>query len=215
MIGPTLRAAVRHPVSYGREAVRLPLRQQAGTRMAALPLIELADLTGAEREVSVVLSSVENHHIWTLRTAEQLVLQVLLRTRACVTAFEIGTFFPAERPRAFSPRRCLSMVEFGRSTCVPATSTGHNGLSVSAVPTLASRTAVHVRHTRSANCSATRSATTSAPTGSRPISCSSTPAMSRERIRRHDYCTPPGPARRHHLVARLRCVLAWSCQRHL
>ncbi|PWU24628.1 MAG: hypothetical protein C5B48_05400 [Candidatus Rokuibacteriota bacterium] len=92
LIGAAVRAAVRNPVGYVREAVRLPLRQEAAKRMLALPVVELADLTGVEREVSVVLPSGEGHHGWSLRTSEQVILQVLLRARACMTAFEIGTF---------------------------------------------------------------------------------------------------------------------------
>ena len=92
LIGTAVGAASRHPLRYLREAARLPLQQQAATRMSSLPVIELAALTGDVREISVRLTPRESRHDWSLGVAEQLILQVLIRARRCETAFEIGTF---------------------------------------------------------------------------------------------------------------------------
>jgi predicted O-methyltransferase YrrM len=88
----SLAAAVRSPRRFAREAARLPLRQLAAARIAALPVIELAELTGGVQEAVVRLPPRDTRHVWSLGAAEQLNLQVLLRARGCSTAFEIGTF---------------------------------------------------------------------------------------------------------------------------
>jgi hypothetical protein len=43
-------------------------------------------------EIAVGLPDAASRHAWSLGAAEQLSLQVLIRTRDCRTAFEIGTF---------------------------------------------------------------------------------------------------------------------------
>jgi len=85
-------AAAENPRRFLRTAARLPLEQQAASRIAALPVVELADLTGDASEVVVRLPAARTRHAWSLGPCEQLSLQVLIRTRGCMTAFEIGTF---------------------------------------------------------------------------------------------------------------------------
>src|SRR5919197_6502080 len=92
LMAGAIRAASKKPLRYLREAARLPLQQQAAARMAALPVVELADLAGDVRETAVRLAPSESRHGWSLGAAEQLILQVLIRARGCETAFEIGTF---------------------------------------------------------------------------------------------------------------------------
>jgi len=90
--GAAIRLVARSPGRYLREVARLPLEQQAAARIASLPPVELADLTGDVHEVTVQLARRDTRHTWSLGAAEQLSLQVLIRTRGCRTAFEIGTF---------------------------------------------------------------------------------------------------------------------------
>lgn len=91
-IGAVVRAAATHPRRFIRGAARLPLEQQAAARIASLPVIELADLVDHASDLTVRVGGGGDRHGWSLGAAEQLILQVLIRTRACRTAFEIGTF---------------------------------------------------------------------------------------------------------------------------
>src|SRR5437899_11284845 len=91
-IGYSVRAARKNPMGYLRGVARLPLEQEAAARIALLPVVELADITGDTAEIPVRLAAKSSRHAWSLGTAEQLILQVLIRTRGCKTAFEIGTF---------------------------------------------------------------------------------------------------------------------------
>lgn len=54
--------------------------------------MEVADITGDTPEIHVRLAAKSSRHDWSLGAAEQLILQVLIRTRGYRTAFEIGTF---------------------------------------------------------------------------------------------------------------------------
>lgn len=87
-----IRSVARNPRFHLREATRLPLRNEASARIASLPIVEFAELTGEMPEVVVQLPKVGTRHPWSLGAAEQLSLQVLIRARGCKTAFEIGTF---------------------------------------------------------------------------------------------------------------------------
>jgi predicted O-methyltransferase YrrM len=87
-----LRLALANPATFVRGLMRLPLEQQAARRIANLPQIQLADLALGRREVCVNLPSPASRHGWSLGEAEQLCLQVLIRSRGLRTAFEIGTF---------------------------------------------------------------------------------------------------------------------------
>ena len=87
-----LRWAPKDPRRYLRDAARLPLQLAASTRIAALRLIDLSELTCGVGEVLVQLTRADTRHAWSLGAAEQLSLQVLARVRGCNTAFEIGTF---------------------------------------------------------------------------------------------------------------------------
>jgi hypothetical protein len=91
-----LRSAIRwsatHTTRFLRDIVRLPLQSEASARLASLPIVELADLSGEVNEIAVGLPDAASRHGWSLGAAEQLSLQVLIRTRDCRTAFEIGTF---------------------------------------------------------------------------------------------------------------------------
>jgi predicted O-methyltransferase YrrM len=86
------RAAGRSPGPYLRAAARLPLEQQAEACIAALPAIELPELTSGATNVRIRLPSARDRHPWSLGVAEQLILQTLVQARHCRTAFEIGTF---------------------------------------------------------------------------------------------------------------------------
>jgi hypothetical protein len=90
--GRAATLAGRHPLRYARQASRLPLEQQAADRIGAQRVFELADVTNGVKDVSVRLAPRDGRHAWSLGAAEQLVLQVLLLSRRCGTAFEIGTF---------------------------------------------------------------------------------------------------------------------------
>lgn len=80
------------------DIARLPSRQQAAIRIEAVPVVELSELTGAVAEVLLRVPPRETRHEWSLGTAEQLSLQVLIQARCSHCAFEIGTF-NGGRPR--------------------------------------------------------------------------------------------------------------------
>jgi predicted O-methyltransferase YrrM len=92
LIASALRAATKDPTGFLRGAARLPLEQQAAERIRALPIVELAEISGETVDVPVRLAPTSSRHAWSLGVAEQLILQVLVRARGCHTAFEIGTF---------------------------------------------------------------------------------------------------------------------------
>src|SRR5919198_709336 len=69
LMAGAIRAASKKPLRYLREAARLPLQQQAAARMAALPVVELADLAGDVRETAVRLAPSESRHGWSLGVA--------------------------------------------------------------------------------------------------------------------------------------------------
>lgn len=85
-------AASRDPLGVMRDAARLPLERQAAARIAALPVVEVADLTGDAEQITVALPPRTSRHAWSLGAAEQMILQAIVKARACTTAFEIGTF---------------------------------------------------------------------------------------------------------------------------
>ena len=91
-ITTALRYAAADPRAYLRGVARLPLEQRAARAVSGLPTIQLAELCGGVREVTVNLAPADSRHGWSLGEAEQLCLQTLIRTRGCRTAFEIGTF---------------------------------------------------------------------------------------------------------------------------
>jgi predicted O-methyltransferase YrrM len=88
----SLRLAVAHPGRTARGFARLPLEQQAATRIAGLPLVEIQDLLPPVQAHEISLPSAASRHRWSLGTAEQIILQLIIRERACVDVFEIGTF---------------------------------------------------------------------------------------------------------------------------
>jgi predicted O-methyltransferase YrrM len=92
LLRSAIGTAARNPRRYVRKAARLPLEEEAAAKIAALPLVELSDLTGDVRDVTVRIADRDTRHTWSLGAAEQLSLQVLIRARRCTTAFEIGTF---------------------------------------------------------------------------------------------------------------------------
>lgn len=92
LVAAAARAAGRSPLTFLRAAARLPLEMEAAARIASLPAIELASLTGETREVPIRLAPGDSRHDWCLGAAEQLVLQALIHARGCRTVFEIGTF---------------------------------------------------------------------------------------------------------------------------
>ena len=87
-----LGGAAKSPRRFFREVARLPLQREAASRIASLPVAELADLAGEVHDVVIRLPTPSSRHSWSLGTPEQLSLQVLIRARGCRTAFEIGTF---------------------------------------------------------------------------------------------------------------------------
>ena len=91
-----MRAAIdavrADPRGLLRDAGRLPLQRQASARLKSLPIVELSDLTNGVGEVAIRLPQSTTRHAWSLGVAEQISLQVLIRSRGCKTAFEIGTF---------------------------------------------------------------------------------------------------------------------------
>jgi predicted O-methyltransferase YrrM len=91
-LGTAIRLAAKHPARYLRQVARLPLEQQAASRIAAQPMLELADLTVDGSGITVDVAPKVDRHPWSLGGAEQLVLQALIRARDCRNAFEIGTF---------------------------------------------------------------------------------------------------------------------------
>lgn len=91
-LGQTLKVVASHPIEYLRNAIRLPLQQQAAKRIAGLPLIDLVEFIGYGQESSIRLPSRDSRHSWSLGLAGQLCLQILINTRRYSTAFEIGTF---------------------------------------------------------------------------------------------------------------------------
>ena len=79
------------PGQLARGVARFPLEAQAARLIDALPVLELADVTGAVAfEMQVQPRS--SRHAWSLGASEQLVLQAILAGRKVRTAFEIGTF---------------------------------------------------------------------------------------------------------------------------
>jgi len=74
-----------------RGTARAPLEAQAGRLIAALPRVELVELTGP-LTFEATLAVADSRHAWSLGAAEQLVLQALIKGRGVRTVFEIGTF---------------------------------------------------------------------------------------------------------------------------
>jgi predicted O-methyltransferase YrrM len=87
-----VRSTVRSPRRVLRAAARAPLEVEASERIEALPRFELADLLDGASDISVRLAPGDTRHSWSLGAAEQFVLQALIQSRGCKTAFEIGTF---------------------------------------------------------------------------------------------------------------------------
>jgi predicted O-methyltransferase YrrM len=87
-----IRAAARDPRGLAKDVARLPLEREAAALISTLPVVELSDLTGDTARASVSVPPRSTRHDWSLGTAEQIVLQLLVRVRGCRTAFELGTF---------------------------------------------------------------------------------------------------------------------------
>ena len=84
------RSAVSHPLDFLRSTARLPLERDAARRIATLPEIELADLAPSAT-LTVRVPRASGRTAWSLGAAEQIVIQALIASFGCRTAFEIGT----------------------------------------------------------------------------------------------------------------------------
>ena len=65
---PRWAAAAKSPRRFLREVARLPLQQDAASRIASLPVAELADLAGEVQDVVVRLPTPASRHSWSLGT---------------------------------------------------------------------------------------------------------------------------------------------------
>ena len=57
-----------------------------------MPAIELPEVVGDIEKISLRLPSAGDRHAWSLGVPEQLIVEVLVQVRHCLSAFEIGTF---------------------------------------------------------------------------------------------------------------------------
>jgi predicted O-methyltransferase YrrM len=81
----------RQPSSLLRSICRAPLAHQAQLVLETLTVVELGDLV-ADNRFTVTLPRSSGRHEWSLGTAEQLIVQVLIAGRDVSNVFEIGTF---------------------------------------------------------------------------------------------------------------------------
>jgi len=88
-VGAALSALCRHPYRFAKAAARLPVELDAAALLAALPTVDLAELTGPG-EVTVAVSSDRGE--WSLGATEQMVLASVVKARRITSVFEIGTF---------------------------------------------------------------------------------------------------------------------------